>query len=291
MRIALATCRSLPEPDHDQSLLLAALRERGCDAQLVAWDDPDAEDFAGFDCCIIRSTWNYHQTPERFLAWVDHAARVTMLHNPAEVIRWNLHKSYLRDLETGGVPIVPTLWVSQGEAIDLTAALADRRWNDVIIKPAVSAASSNTRRFTSSELFEAQAFLDTLAATRDMMIQPYLRSVEQQGNAVGERCLIHINQRPSHVVFKSRRLSGDHERITTPRDLTAEETAFAARVLDSIPYHPHSHQPLLYARVDVMTADDGSTLLSELELIEPSLFLVHCRPAVDRFAEAILALA
>lgn len=285
MRIALATCRTLPEPDHDQDLLLAALRERGCDAQLVAWDDPSAEDLGGFDRCIIRSTWNYHQTPDQFLAWVDHAARATTLHNPAEVIRWNLHKSYLRELESHGVAIVPTLWVNRGEMLNLAVALTGRRWHDVIIKPAVSAASNNTRRFTITELPEAQAFLETLAVTRDMMIQPYLRSVEQQGNAIGERCLIHINRRPSHVVFKSRRLSSDHERITKPRDLTAKETAFAARVLDSIPH------PLLYARVDVMTADDGSTLLSELELIEPSLFLVHHPPAVDCFVKAILASA
>jgi hypothetical protein len=38
-RVALITCRNIPEPDHDEELLLAALRETGLQAEMLAWDD------------------------------------------------------------------------------------------------------------------------------------------------------------------------------------------------------------------------------------------------------------
>jgi hypothetical protein len=41
MRVDLATCRVLPEPDPDQALLLRALAGAGIDARMRAWDGPD----------------------------------------------------------------------------------------------------------------------------------------------------------------------------------------------------------------------------------------------------------
>ena len=45
---------------------------------------------------------------------------------------------------------------------------------------------------------------------------------------------------------------------------------------------------LLYARVDLVHSDDGP-LLMEVEVTEPSLYLVEVPEAADTFAEAILA--
>jgi hypothetical protein len=44
---------------------------------------------------------------------------------------------------------------------------------------------------------------------------------------------------------------------------------------------------LLYARVDVVRDERGALQLMELELLEPSLFLVQHPPALARFAEAL----
>ena len=49
--------------------------------------------------------------------------------------------------------------------------------------------------------------------------------------------------------------------------------------------------PLLYARVDVVYGPDGSPVLLELELVEPSLFLPHDDVAAGRFADAVTAAA
>lgn len=45
MDLRIATCRSLPEPDPDEELLLAALARHGMRARMAAWHDP-AEDWA-----------------------------------------------------------------------------------------------------------------------------------------------------------------------------------------------------------------------------------------------------
>jgi hypothetical protein len=45
--------------------------------------------------------------------------------------------------------------------------------------------------------------------------------------------------------------------------------------------------PLLYGRVDVAPGPHGTPVVMELELIEPSLFLLQYPPALDRLADAI----
>jgi hypothetical protein len=45
----------------------------------------------------------------------------------------------------------------------------------------------------------------------------------------------------------------------------------------------------LYARVDLIPDRDGSPVLLELELTEPSLFLLHDDNAAGRLASAIAA--
>jgi hypothetical protein len=72
-RVALLTCRELPEPDPDQDLLLSALHDAGMAARMLAWDDADAAQ-AEVDLCVIRSTWNYFESPEPFLRWVERPA-------------------------------------------------------------------------------------------------------------------------------------------------------------------------------------------------------------------------
>ncbi|MFI5361898.1 MAG: RimK family alpha-L-glutamate ligase [Elusimicrobiota bacterium] len=274
MKIALATCRRLPEPDHDERPLLAALRAEGADARAAAWDDPSV-DWAGFDLCVIRSTWNYvHHLPE-FLAWAKKVSRLALLVNPLSVVRWNSDKSYFKDLAKWGVRTVPTIYYPRGSGRALTRALAGRGWSDIVIKPRVGASSFLTKRFNGT-LKGAQEFLRRASAGRDMMIQPYVPSVETRG----ERSLVYIAGKLTHSVRKNPRLSGEKECISARRPIDPAERRFALRVMSRLP------KDLLYARVDVARAQDGGLMLMELELIEPSLFLVQHRPALRLFARA-----
>jgi hypothetical protein len=281
MRIAIATTEPLPEVDPDQELLLAALRAHGAEVEMLSWCT-STEDPASFDLVVLRSTWDSHWKPAAFRAWCERTGARTRLLNPARTVAWNLHKGYLRDLEEAGVPIVPTAWVERGERAELDAIVKELGSEELVIKPAISAGSWKTRRFAAHEQDAARAFLAELARDADTMVQPYLRSTETSG----ERALIWIDGELTHAVRKSPRFAGEDESVSAALVPSEEERAFAARTLEAA-----SQPGLLYARVDVMRGDSGELLLSELELIEPSLFLKQHPPALERLARGIVARA
>ena len=225
-KIALVTCKVLPEPDFDQEMLLDALRAAGADARLLAWDDPGAEPAAAFDVCVLRSCWNYPQAPEAFLAWCERTAAESRLANPLPAVRWNLHKRYLAELEAAGVPVVPTAWVETGEDADLAEILGARGWDDVVVKPSVSAASFRTRRFDRSDRESLEAgrrFLRELAADRDAMIQPFVPSVETEG----ERAIVWIDGELTHAIRKKPRFDGQDEEVSEAEPIAPADRELA----------------------------------------------------------------
>jgi hypothetical protein len=278
MRVALATCVKLPEPDRDQDLLLSALRARGVEGSMLAWDDPHA-DASTFDACVLRSTWNYYHALPEFLAWAERTARITSLWNPLPVIRWNTHKRYLRDLAARGVPTVPTAWIEKAGSTTLRDALRELGARTVVVKPAVSAASFDTVRVHVEDVERAEQHVGRVRARCDVMVQPYVQSVE----GYGERSIIWIDGAFTHAIRKSPRFGGEHENVSEALPIADDERALATAALQAAP------QPLLYARIDVARDAAGAPMIMELELLEPSLFLKQSPEALRRFADAITA--
>jgi glutathione synthase/RimK-type ligase-like ATP-grasp enzyme len=275
--VALASCAVLPEPDPDQPLLEAALTLRGLRAATLAWDDPGA-DWSSPRVVVMRSTWNYPRRADGFLDWVERTARASVLWNPPAVVRANIHKSYLLELERRGIPVVPTRLLRRGTAVSLREAAGE--WATVVVKPAVSAASLYTIRVESGAP-EGEEHLRLLLAERDVLVQPYLPSVE----GVGERALVCIDGALTHAVRKHPRFAAEDESVSTALPIEDDERRLAEAALSTV------DGPLLYARVDVARGPGGRPLIMELELIEPSLFLLQHPPALERFADAILRVA
>ena len=276
MDVAYATCRDLPEPDFDEAPTLAALEKEGLTAGPLAWDDPSA-DFSQAKLTILRATWNYPEEPQRFLAWLEKTAGVSDLWNPLAAIRWNLHKGYLLELEKAGVPVVPTVLVRNGDKRPLADIVSERGWVDVVIKPAISAASRLTVRADAQTMVRGEGHLRALAAKEDVLIQPYVASVD----GYGERALVWIDGELTHAVRKSPRFLGQDESVTGPLPITGAEADLARRAIALAP------GPLLYARIDVAPAPDGTPAIMEFELLEPSLFFPQHPPALERFARAV----
>ncbi len=274
MRVALVTCLQPPEPDPDERLLVAAVGA-GADAEIAAWDD-DAVDWSAYDLCVLRSTWNYHRVPDRFLAWLDRASAVTRLANPPEVVRWNHHKGYLLELAARGVPAAPTVLLRAGADARLADVMAAQGWADVVVKPAISAGSRATRRVRGADP-AGEAHLADLLAREDALVQPYLRAVETHG----ERSLVWIAGELTHSMRKRPRFDQEHEAVEGPLPIAPEARALAEAALAPIA------ASLLYGRIDVAPDDDGRLRVMEVEVIEPSLFLAQHPPALERFAEAI----
>lgn len=276
MKVALATCMKPPEHDVDEAPLVAALRAAGADVRRLAWDDPTAAPAAG-EIVVIRSTWNYFEDLRGFLAWVERTAEAARLFNPAPIVAGNAQKTYLRELERRGVDVVETEFVPASEPRSLRGLMRERGWTTVVIKPVVSAGSFSTRRFGAGQEDEGQRFLDALTSRRDAMVQRWMPSVE----GYGERSLVWIDGELTHAVRKSPRFSGATEAVSEV-PIAPDERAFAEKVLAPIA------DDLLYARVDVVRDEAGAPRLMELELIEPSLFLVHSARALERLTGAIV---
>ena len=275
MDVALISCVELPEPDPDERLLLHALGRRGLTARVVAWDDPST-DPSEAAVAVIRSSWNYHLRRDDFLAWCEGVAGRTTLLNPPSVVRWSSHKSYLGELESRGFPVVPTRFVFAGADVALED-LVPAGWEEVVVKPTVSAGSFGTIRVPRERLVDGEEHFRRLVAERDVMVQQYLPSVE----GYGERALVWIDGELTHCVRKSPRFSGDDESVSEALSIAEDEERLAQAVVAWLP------RGLLYARIDVARDASGRPCIMELELVEPSLFLLQHERALDLFADAI----
>ena len=296
MRIALATCAQAFVGKADEEALEAALVARGLPFEDLSWDDPTV-DWARYDAIVLRTVWDYHDKPEAFSAWLDALPARAKLFNPAPIVRWNGRKDYLRELEAAGVAIAPTRWLPAGERHDLARCCRELGVEArAFLKPWIGANASHTMRFDAArELPAAQAFLDELSPSRAMMLQPYLQSVEREG----EYSLIYFADQLSHATRKipvpgDYRVQDDWGASDEPWTPDASALALGEQTLTALAGIAGARGwdielPLLYARVDLLRDERGAWVLNELELIEPSLFFRHDPQAAGRMVEALMA--
>ena len=272
-RVALVTCAGFPTLWEDDRLLLGPLADRGIDATPAVWDDA-AVDWASYDLAVVRSTWDYTWRRDAFLDW---AASVPALLNPAEVLAWNTDKRYLAQLAEAGVPVVPTTFVGPDEEYVPPSY-------EHVVKPTISAGSRDTARFAAGEDSRGHAER-LLAAGRTVMVQPYQVAVDE----AGETAVICFAGVHSHAARKGPVLvpevTDPHEVSITAATATPAQRALAAAALEVVPWD----EPLLYARVDLVPGADGAPVVMELEITEPSLFLGTAAGSADRLAAAIAA--
>jgi len=277
---AFVTCEEIRALDPDDRLALDELRRRGVSVSVSVWSDPDV-DWSAIRLCVLRSTWDYHARHHEFMAWLERITALTGVRNDPQMIRWNAHKSYLRELASCGVPIVATAWLMQGPRHELAEVIRTRGWAEVVIKPARGAAASDVLHVGrgAASLAEGQAHIERLLAKHDVLVQPYLSSVSENG----ERALVFFDGRYSHAVIKKpfdTKLAIDNARSARV-EASTEEIAVAESAIDAVPGQP------LYARVDLLRDDDGRPCVNEVELIEPALYLAVHEPARIAFADAV----
>jgi glutathione synthase/RimK-type ligase-like ATP-grasp enzyme len=279
-RIAIATCAAYADLKADDDLLREALQARGCEARSVVWDE-EAE-WGNFDLCLVRSTWDYHEKYEEFLAWAQQVEAASVLRNPAVMIAWNSDKTYLRELAEGGVRIVPTVWVDRDSGADLEEVLEGEEWDEAVVKPTVDLGARNLRRVRVGKGSDA---LESTLQRGDAMVQPFLPSLEEKG----ELSLIYIDGKLTHAVrkrpapgdFRVQSIWGGTVNRDEPTQAEVELGDLALAQLNA---------PPLYARADLVTGPTGDPCLIELELIEPNLYLTEHPPAAKLLAEAALKL-
>ena len=261
-----------------------ALSARGIPFERPLWNDADV-DWAAYDLAIVRTVWDYTVARDAFVDWAARAGALTRLENPPDVLRWNTHKGYLIELEERGAPVVPTAWLGRGDRVDLAELCGARGWDEVVIKPAVAAGSDGLVRAGGGRAghLRAQEALDALLDAGDAMIQPFRPRI-----AEGELSLVAVEGRVTHAVRKrpaegefrvQGRFGGTYVRETPAPDAVA----LAEWILQTL------GTPLLFARVDLITADDGTLELGEVEATEPDLYLEQSEEGTTTLVDAIVA--
>jgi hypothetical protein len=299
MRVAMVTTsdQSVLADDVDRPLNDAAFDNRGIEVVPAAWEDP-AVPWEAFDLVVVRSPWNYPEHLDAFRAWLDARDGLATLHNSAGLIRWNLDKRYLHDLAARGVTVVPTRFASDRPSLDVALAAVAQGASEVVVKPTISAGSRLTGRFRVGTDDAAELGRRILLRGLDVMVQPFAASVDVRGehSAVAFDGVVSHTFRKGPILGEQGRLRGGvYSEQVTPVTLSDEEHGVVASTLAASTALAREHgwlgvdEELLYARVDVVTLDDGTPALLEAELFEPCFFLPVDPPAAERFAAAVLA--
>ena len=291
-RIALASCGSLPEWEVDDRPFAAALQARGAEVQTPAWDDATT-DWSSFDAVLPRTTWDYMHRAVEFLAWATRLSSASRLFNPLPVVRWNLEKTYLRDLAAAGVPTIPSVWFEDGAptAARLRQAVAEIGSPRAFLKPIVGASAVGAMRFdaTAAGVAGAADHAQAFGRSRGWILQPYLQTVERSG----EVSAVFLDGAYSHAVRKvpppgDFRVQDDYGAKDYRAELSRHDIALAGQALAVAGACTRQVEPPLYARADFLRDADERLLLVELELVEPSLFFRHAPAAAERLADALL---
>ncbi|MDV6274536.1 hypothetical protein R3Q06_13620 [Rhodococcus erythropolis] len=171
--VLLLTCDGAArEADVESKLVMEALTTYGIASTMAPWSSPSLRDIDA-DLVLIRSTWDYTQRLDEFLAVLDQLT--VRIANPLAIVKWNAHKGYLTELAAAGIPIVPTAVLTAGKSETLT--LPSFESADVIVKPAVSAGAVGVGKFSAGSA-QAHAHLSSiLESGNDALVQPFISDV------------------------------------------------------------------------------------------------------------------
>ncbi len=275
-------------------MLVAALEAIGVAATPAVWNDASV-DWAAFDLVVVRSTWDYTDHREQFLEWAELVQSRTRLQNHASVLRWNTDKSYLGELVAAGLAAVPTTFLRAATHPGMDPFSVLDAGADLVVKPTVSAGSKDTARYSPDQRGAATDHVARLLDSgRDVMLQPYLDSVDESG----ETGMVFLGGEFSHAFRKGPLLLEGPATVDglfaleqiDPRVASTAELDLAHRTLAEVGRLTGADD-LLYARVDVLIGPAGEPLLLEVELTEPSWFLDQAAGAPARAAAAILRAA
>jgi glutathione synthase/RimK-type ligase-like ATP-grasp enzyme len=282
-KIGFVTCSTKPDFAPDDLHAVDLLRAAGVSVIAIPWDS----DFLSWGSCdkvILRSCWNYHLHPEKFLRWLTKMENENVpLLNPVKTVRWNLHKNYLKELGERGVDIPQTIWLQKGSSAELNVLMNQRQWSKAVVKPAISATAHNTFLTTAEEANRFQTRFDLLLSGADLLVQRFIPEVQSEG----EWSLMFFNKKFSHSILKKPkakdfRVQNDFGGSASEEQVPDFAITQAEKILQLV------NDPLLYTRVDGIISNEKFVLM-ELELIEPVLFLEHSSRAANDFVKAILS--
>ncbi|WP_371378508.1 RimK family alpha-L-glutamate ligase [Thalassotalea aquiviva] len=264
-------------------LLDQPMLAHGWQTHLVSWRDRSIH-WDDFDVVLIRTPWDYQDDAEAFLAVLENIeASSAKLYNSLEMVKWNINKKYLQELEQKGVCIVPTLWFEAYSEQDIESWFDHFNTDQIVIKPCVSANADNTYWLTRANVNQHLDAIKAVFASRDFMVQPFMQNILEEG----EYSCFYFNGQYSHSILKTPkendfRVQEEHggKLTTVEPELKLKQAAeHALQQLFEMP---------MYVRVDYVRMGDEFAMM-EAELIEPSLYFNMDESSALKFTQAFVA--
>ncbi|GAB2490383.1 ATP-grasp domain-containing protein [Algoriphagus taiwanensis] len=265
----------------DDDLVHPYLEELGWTVQNIPWNQDT--DWNRFDLVVIRSPWDYQNHLTEFLRVLYKINQSNaILLNSLELVHWNVNKSYLFELESKGVELVPTIKPSFLQLADIRNAFEVFQTDELIVKPQIGANADDTFRIKKSDEASWTIVLPFFK-NKVGMLQPFMNSVVEEG----EFSLMYFNGKLSHTILKTVgkgdfRVQEEHGGGVIPISKPEEGLLKAAeKAMAALP------QPPFYARVDLVRTTKNTFALMELELIEPCLYFRFDPDSPKVFAELL----
>jgi len=254
-----------------------AFAARGWELRVIDWEAPMPA-FDGVDLVMLGTSWNYADKADAFLAKLEAIKTAGIkVCNRAEIVRWNITKTYLCELSERGARTIPTLWLVRLNASDAGAALDQFDCDKLVVKRQIGAGAEG------QDLLQRGAVPADWHFNHPAMVQPFLPAIGEKG----ELSFLFFGGTYSHCVRKLP-ASGDYriQSLYGGRELTHEPTsqeiAQASAIIEALPFDAP-----LYARIDMLEGEDAKLMVMEAELIEPYLYPQQGPQMGETLADAI----
>ena len=280
-RCAYLTLEDIGNFVADSDLSIAPMADLGWEVEMVPWRrDVDWNDY---DLVYICTPWDYQDDVEAFLGVLEAVeSSSARLVNGLELVRWNLEKTYLRELEKRGADIVPSIFFDRFDADRIAACFGAHDTGRIVVKPVVGANSDHIFVLDEPLTDDIVEELEQTYEHRPFFVQPFIDSVQSEG----EYSLFFLGGEYSHAILKKPRpgdfrTQEEHGADILSIQAPAALVGTARKVLGAVNPQP------VYVRADFVRDRRKRFLLMELELIEPSLYFRTDPDSASRFATAL----
>ncbi|MFW6299548.1 MAG: hypothetical protein ACOC20_01335 [Oceanicaulis sp.] len=164
------------EFDLEFGALSKACAGEGIELVSEIWDaDFDPCGYSGF---MIGTVWDYPPKQQTFLSTLDRLAGTAPVFNPPHLVRWNIEKTYLRDLANAGAPSIATLWADAADDKTIKRAFEALNADRIVVKPLVGGGAWRQALIGRGEAIPPAHELPPGAC----LIQPFLPGVRRRAN-------------------------------------------------------------------------------------------------------------
>ena len=164
----------------DYELCFDAMAAHGWTVETVCWRTKEF-DWDRFDAVYLCTAWDYPDHIDEFVALLGQIeASSTTLVNELSLVLWNMRKTYLRDLESTGAEIVPSLWFAGIDGASIDDWFAEHGTDTVIAKPEVGANAIDTFVLREPVDADTKAMLHSAFNNRPFFVRRRIQSCHSE---------------------------------------------------------------------------------------------------------------